>query len=145
MSDSVGPVVYSDENDEVFLGKDYGHVNNYSEATSAKIDAEIEKMMRKAYADTENILKEHYDKLVLIAETLIKNEKISGEEFESLMKTGLLPVKDEAVVDEVITSNTEEINNVEETSENSENPSSEIESEENKSSVSNETNNDDLS
>ena len=40
MSDELGPVVYSDDNNEVFLGKDYGHVNNYSEATSAKIDAQ---------------------------------------------------------------------------------------------------------
>lgn len=49
MSDELGPVVYSDDNNEVFLGKDYGHVNNYSEATSARIDEQIEKMMRKAY------------------------------------------------------------------------------------------------
>ena len=43
MSDELGPVVYSDDNNEVFLCKDYGHVNNYSEATSAKIDAQIER------------------------------------------------------------------------------------------------------
>ncbi len=95
MSDELGPVVYSDENNEVFLGRDYGHVNNYSEATSARIDAEIEKMMRHAYNMTEKILREHNDKLILIAETLLKNEKISGEEFESLMKTGALPNKEE--------------------------------------------------
>ena len=86
MSDELGPVVYSDDNNEVFLGKDYGHVNNYSEATSAKIDAQIEKMMRNAYAQTEEILKTHYDKLELVAETLIKNEKISGDEFKQLME-----------------------------------------------------------
>ena len=49
MSENLGPVVYSDENNEVFLGKDFGHVNNYSEATSARIDSEIEAMMRHAY------------------------------------------------------------------------------------------------
>lgn len=90
MSDELGPVVYSDDNNEVFLGKDYGHVNNYSEATSAKIDAQIEKMMRNAYAQTEEILKTHYDKLELIAETLIKNEKISGDEFKQLMENGFI-------------------------------------------------------
>ena len=47
MSDELGPVVYSDDNNEVFLGKDYGHVNNYSEATSARIDEQMEQMMRK--------------------------------------------------------------------------------------------------
>lgn len=90
MSDELGPVVYSDDNNEVFLGKDYGHVNNYSEATSAKIDAQIEKMMRNAYAQTEEILKTHYDKLELVAETLIKNEKISGDEFKQLMENAFI-------------------------------------------------------
>lgn len=90
MSDELGPVVYSDDNNEVFLGKDYGHVNNYSEATSARIDEQIEKMMRKAYSQTESILKTHYDKLELVAETLIKNEKISGEEFTQLMENGFI-------------------------------------------------------
>ena len=90
MSDELGPVVYSDDNNEVFLGKDYGHVNNYSEATSARIDEQIEKMMRKAYSQTESILKTHYDKLELVAETLIKNEKISGDEFTQLMKNGFI-------------------------------------------------------
>ena len=90
MSDELGPVVYSDDNNEVFLGKDYGHVNNYSEATSARIDEQIEKMMRKAYSQTESILKTHYDKLELVAETLIKNEKISGEQFTQLMENGFI-------------------------------------------------------
>ena len=90
MSDELGPVVYSDDNNEVFLGKDYGHVNNYSEATSARIDEQIENMMRKAYSQTESILKTHYDKLELVAETLIKNEKISGDQFTQLMENGFI-------------------------------------------------------
>lgn len=90
MSDELGPVVYSNDNNEVFLGKDYGHVNNYSEATSARIDEQIEKMMRKAYSQTESILKTHYDKLELVAETLIKNEKISGDQFTQLMENGFI-------------------------------------------------------
>ena len=47
-------------------------------------------MMRKAYSQTESILKTHYDKLELVAETLIKNEKISGDEFTQLMKNGFI-------------------------------------------------------
>ena len=99
MSDELGPVVYSDDNNEVFLGKDYGHVNNYSEATSARIDEQIEKMMRNAYAQTEKILKTHYDKLELVAETLIEKEKISGDEFTQLMKNGF--IADEKANEEV--------------------------------------------
>ncbi len=99
MSDELGPVVYSDDNNEVFLGKDYGHVNNYSEATSARIDEQIEKMMRKAYSQTEGILKAHYDKLELVAETLIKKEKLSGDEFTQLMENGF--IADEKATEEV--------------------------------------------
>ena len=95
MTDEVGPVVYDDGNGEVFLGKDYGHVNNYSEQTSARIDAEIEKLMRNAYDKTEKILTEHYKELELLANTLLEKEKLSGEEFESLMKTGKLPETNE--------------------------------------------------
>ena len=94
MSDSIGPVVYDSGNGEVFLGKDYGHVNNYSEATSARIDAEVEKIMREAYNRTVEILSEHFDKLELVANVLLEKEKISGEDFESLMKNGVLSSSD---------------------------------------------------
>ncbi len=107
MSDDIGPVVYSDESQEVFLGKDYSHVNNYSEATSARIDSEIERMMRNAYDLTKNILTTHNDKLVLVAETLLDKEKISREEFETLMKTGALPVDDEENAEETSADETE--------------------------------------
>ena len=96
MSDSIGPVVYDSGNGEVFLGKDYGHVNNYSEATSARIDAEVEKIMREAYNRTVEILSEHFDKLELVANVLLEKEKILGEDFESLMKFGILPISEEA-------------------------------------------------
>ena len=100
MSDEIGPVVYSDDNNEIFLGRDYGHVNNYSDVTSARIDAEIEKMMRAAYEKTECILKEHYDKLVLVAETLIEKEKINGADFISLMEKGFIEKSEDDEADE---------------------------------------------
>ncbi len=95
MSDTVGPVVYDNQSGEVFLGRDYGSVKNYSEETSARIDAEVERIMREAYAKTEKILKAHFDKLELVANTLLEKEKISGEEFVSLMENGGLPEKQE--------------------------------------------------
>lgn len=103
MTDSVGPVVY-DEGGEVFLGKDYGRVNNYSEATSARIDAEIERLMREGYDKTHAILTEHYDKLELVANTLIELEKITGAQFVSLMKNGVLEeaVEEETPAEEIV-------------------------------------------
>lgn len=108
MSDALGPVVYDAGNGEVFLGKDYGHVNNYSEETSARIDAEIEKLMRDAYNKTEAILKEHFDKLELVANTLLDIEKISGEQFESLMKNGTLPINEEDIDESIIDDDADE-------------------------------------
>lgn len=93
MSDGIGPVVYKDSNDDYFYEK------NYSEATAERIDAEIEKMMRNAYDRTENVLKEHNDRLVLVAETLIAKEKITGEQFKSLMETGELPADEKKEAD----------------------------------------------
>ena len=100
MSDAVGPVVYDDGNGEVFLGKDYGHVNNYSEASSARIDEEVERIMRAAYARCQKILTEHFDKLELIANVLLKDEKISGEDFEKLMNGEALEAQEATEVQE---------------------------------------------
>lgn len=99
MSENIGPVVYDSGNGEVFLGKDYGHVNNYSEQTSARIDAEVESIMREAYDRTVSILKEHFDKLELIANTLLQKEKISGEDFEALMKNGVVETEDNNIIE----------------------------------------------
>ena len=55
-------------------------------------------MMRTAYAQTEDILKSHYDKLELVAETLIKDEKITGDEFKQLMENGF--IKEEKIEEE---------------------------------------------
>ncbi|WP_177917402.1 ATP-dependent zinc metalloprotease FtsH [uncultured Eubacterium sp.] len=110
MSDAIGPVVYDSGNGEVFLGKDYGHVNNYSEQTSARIDAEVEKIMRQAYDKTAEILKEHYDKLEIVANALLSKEKITGEEFENLMNYGTVEVPAETAV----SAETEEQSQIEE-------------------------------
>ncbi|MCR5208423.1 MAG: ATP-dependent zinc metalloprotease FtsH, partial [Eubacterium sp.] len=104
MTDAIGPVVYDEGNNQVFLGKDYGQVNNYSEETGARIDAEVERLMREAYEKTESILRENYDKLELVALTLIEREKLTGEEFKALMTEGKLPETEEespAAVEEV--------------------------------------------
>ena len=95
MSDEVGPVVYDSGSGEVFLGRDYGTVKNYSDGTSSRIDNEIERIMRESYAKTEAILKEHFDKLELVANTLLEKEKITGEQFIALMTEGKLPETEE--------------------------------------------------
>ena len=97
MSDAIGPVVYDNQSGEVFLGRDYGRVNNYSEDTSSRIDAEIERILRNSYSETEKILKDHFDKLELVAKALFENEKINGEQFVALMENGELPAEEPVI------------------------------------------------
>ncbi len=85
-SKKLGTVVYGSDNDEVFLGKDYGHTRNYSETIAAQIDEEVKAIIEKAYEDCKSILSANTDKLHLLAKYLLKFEKISGEDFEKLMK-----------------------------------------------------------
>ncbi len=85
-SKKIGTVVYGSDNDEVFLGKDYGHTRNYSEAVAAQIDSEVSSIIQKAYSDCADILNANIDKLHLLAKYLLKFEKIDGEDFEKLMK-----------------------------------------------------------
>lgn len=86
MSDKLGPICYaSSEGNEVFLGRDFGHTRSHSEEVAAQIDAEVHKMLTEGYAETEKILREHMDKLVMVAEQLIVSEKMDGEEFRRLM------------------------------------------------------------
>lgn len=85
MSDKLGPISFGGKDHEVFLGKDYSTVRNYSENIASQIDEEIESIIRNAYERTEKILSEHMDKLHLVAQKLYENEKMSGEEFASIM------------------------------------------------------------
>lgn len=85
MSDKLGPIAFGQNNDEVFLGKDYNHMRNYSEAVASQIDDEVEKIILNAYKQTEDILTEHIDKLHAVALELVKREKLAGDEFKRIM------------------------------------------------------------
>lgn len=86
MSDKLGPVKYGSNSDQVFLGRDMGHIKNYSEKVAFTIDEEIRNIITAAYAKAEKILSEHKDKLHEVAKYLIENEKMEGNAFESMMK-----------------------------------------------------------
>ncbi|MBO5420831.1 MAG: ATP-dependent zinc metalloprotease FtsH [Clostridia bacterium] len=102
MSDNLGPVCYAGHNDQVFLGRDYGHSKNYSEATAMAIDEEIKKVITDAYRRTEEILTQHRDQLDALAEYLVKNEKIDGENFRKLMESTLEIEEEPHVVMETV-------------------------------------------
>ncbi len=85
MSDTLGPIMYGSGDKEVFLGKDYGSVRNYSESVAADIDSEVKGIIDSAYNKCLEIIEGNLDKLTVVAEYLIKHEKVDGETFRKLM------------------------------------------------------------
>lgn len=84
MSDDLGPMTYGTNDDEVFLGRDFNKIRNYSEEVAAKIDNEMRRIIDVAYHKTESLLSENMDKLHRVAQALLEKETISGKEFEML-------------------------------------------------------------
>jgi len=86
MSDRLGLVSYGNDDNEVFLGRDFSSTPNYSEKTAAVIDEEIESVVMKQYAKAIEILNNAMPKLHEVAKILFEQEKISGEEFRNIME-----------------------------------------------------------
>jgi cell division protease FtsH len=84
MSDSLGPMTFGSEHDEVFIGKDLTRTRNYSEEVAAIIDKEIRKVIDAAYHKTETLLKENISKLHGVAQALLEREKLDQAEFEEV-------------------------------------------------------------
>ncbi len=97
MSENLGPIVYGSGDHEVFLGKDYSNVRNYSEDVAAKIDVEVQSIISSAYNRCVDIIKNNIDKLSCVAEYLIVNEKVDGTTFDNLMKYGSASTSTDAV------------------------------------------------
>ncbi len=85
MSGKLGPVSFANESDEVFFGRDYSHIRNYSESVASEIDEEVNRIISEAYSRAGAIMNEHMDKLHKVAARLLEAEKIDGEEFLALM------------------------------------------------------------
>ena len=86
MSDALGPMTYGTNDEEVFLGRDFNKIRNYSEEVAAKIDNEMRRIIDSAYHKTETLLSENMEKLDRVAQALLEKETISGKEFEMLFE-----------------------------------------------------------
>ena len=96
MTKELGCVNYGSESGSVFLGRDYGRTQDYSEATAAKIDELVLQIVNEAYAKAEKLLSENIDKLHEIAAYLIKHEKMSSTDFEAVMNgTYVEPIEED--------------------------------------------------
>lgn len=109
MTKELGCICYGKDNSAVFLGRDMGHTQDYSERTAAKIDELILGIVNNAYDRAETILKDNIDKLHEVAAYLIKHEKMGGEDFEAVMNgTYVEPVEAEDAESEEDNANTAE-------------------------------------
>ena len=90
-SEKLGPIVYGQNEEEVFLGRDISHSRNYSETGAAEIDGEIREVIDTCYESTRQVLEDHMDQLHRVAEYLMTYEKVDGEKFKALMENRELP------------------------------------------------------
>ncbi len=95
MSEKLGPVLYGKDNNEVFLGMDYSTAKNYSDSYATIIDEEVKRILSECFDKCEELLTVHNDKLTLVAQTLINEEKIGKEKFLQLMDENYVPFVEE--------------------------------------------------
>ena len=89
MSEHLGPMTFgNNEGGEVFLGRDLGRTRNYSEEVASVIDREIRNIVETAYEQACSILTKKYDTLVDVAETLLKVNTLTGDEFADIYENG---------------------------------------------------------
>lgn len=92
-SEKMGPVVYGNDQSEVFLGRDLGSSRDYSDRVAAEIDDEVRAIIEDAYQKATAILRAHRDQLELLAKYLMIHEKIERDDFETLMRGEMDPAK----------------------------------------------------
>ena len=86
MSEKVGMIDYGSDDDEVFIGRDFGHVRTYSDEVTASIDEEVKRIIDECYDKAKAIILDHRDVLESCTALLIEKEKIGQEEFEALFQ-----------------------------------------------------------
>ena len=84
MSD-LGPMKYGEDQEEVFLGRDYNQNRNYSEEVAFEIDQQVKLFIEESYKEAKRLLKENMDALERTAQALMKREKITGAELRKIM------------------------------------------------------------
>ncbi len=99
-SDSIGPICYDDDEDEVFVGRDFGRVRGYGGDKAAEIDREIKRIVDECYNRARTIIREHEDVLHACAKLLLEKEKIGRQEFEALFGDQVYPKSEDVQIGE---------------------------------------------
>ena len=99
MSPKLGPMVFGEQQDQVFLGKSLGHERNYGDSVAELIDKEMHDIVSEAYADVLHMLHERLDTLNKMADALIEVETINRQQVDNLVKYGTLEAPEEKADD----------------------------------------------
>ncbi|MBN1317922.1 MAG: ATP-dependent zinc metalloprotease FtsH [Anaerolineales bacterium] len=91
MSEKLGPMVYGQKDELVFLGREISEQRDYSDSVAEEIDSEVRRIVNDAYEKAKSVLSQHKDKLEAVARRLIEVETINANEFEALMSNGKPP------------------------------------------------------
>ncbi len=95
MSEKLGPLTYGDRDELIFLGREISEQRNYSEKVAKQIDEEVKRIVTSAYEQAVAILRDHRDKLELLAQRLLEMETVDRSDFERMMKAGMAPPVEE--------------------------------------------------
>ncbi|MBQ6824768.1 MAG: AAA family ATPase, partial [Clostridia bacterium] len=109
MSDALGPILYGNESEEVFIGRDLAAHRDYSEQVAAQIDEEVKRIIDAAYAKAEEILAAHAEEVRITAEKLLEKEHLTGAEFAAIFEPKVEePAAEETPAEESPAEETEE-------------------------------------
>jgi cell division protease FtsH len=86
MSDTLGPMVYAENEGEVFLGRSIATQKNVSEATMQKVDLEIRRIIDEQYGLARKLIEENRDKVEMMAKNLLELETLDSEQVEDIMQ-----------------------------------------------------------
>jgi len=85
MSDALGPIRYSENSNEVFLGRSVTQNQNMSEETARLVDAEIKRLVTGGYEEAKKILQQHQKDWETLAQALMEYETLTGEEIQDVL------------------------------------------------------------
>ena len=85
MSEGLGLRTFGEQSGNIFLGRDMTYGRDYSEEAAKSIDVEVDRILDESYTRAKQVVEEHKDKLVELAETLMRVETLDRDEFEALM------------------------------------------------------------
>ncbi len=86
MGTNLGPITFGKKDEEVFLGRDFGQVQDYSDATAAEIDLEVRDILRASYSKALDLLRDNIALLHQMAELLLERESLDGSAIEDLIR-----------------------------------------------------------